>query len=106
MKLRAIPIAAAIAAVSLGSAGPAQAEGFKSPNECVPGRKVTDMLGKTGTVIGLQKGETVNCAVRFADGREQHLLFWMLHPAGGSRETNSKLVPGKPSASGTAGTRS
>lgn len=95
MNRRAIFIAAAIAALSLGSAGPAQAEGFKSPSECVPGRKVIDMLGKTGTVLGLQKGNTVMCTVRFADGTEQHLLFWMLHPAGGSSETNDKLVPGK-----------
>jgi len=95
MKRRSTFVAALVAASTLGVMTPAAAEGFKTPSECVPGRRVTDMLGKTGTVVGIQKGNTVMCTVRpDAGGPEQHLIFWMLHPAGGSRETNDKLVPG------------
>lgn len=95
MKQRLTLIAAAITALSLGTVVPVHAEEFKSPRQCVAGRRVTDMLGKTGTVVGLQKGSTVMCTVKpDGGGAEQHLLFWMLHPAGGSRETNDKLVPG------------
>jgi hypothetical protein len=95
MKRRSTFVAALVAASTLGVMAPAAAEKFKSPSECVPGRRVTDMLGKTGTVVGIQKGETVMCTVKpDGGGPEQHLIFWMLHPAGGSPETNDKLVRG------------
>lgn len=95
MKARSIFIAAVLAVLTFGTMTPARAEGFKTPAECVPGRRATDMLGKTGTVIGIQKGETVMCTFKpDGGGPEQHLIFWMLHPAGASRETNDKLVPG------------
>lgn len=34
------------------------------------------------------------CRVRLDDGTETFYLFWMLHYAGTSSETNDKLVPG------------
>jgi hypothetical protein len=95
MKRRSTFVAAVVAASTLGVLTPAAAESFKTPSDCVAGRRVTDMLGKTGTVVGIQPGEKVMCTVKMdAGGPEQHLIFWMLHPAGGSRETNDKLVPG------------
>jgi len=77
----------------LAAVVPAQAENFKTPSQCVAGKRVTDMLNRNGTVIELN--QTTMCRVRFDDGKTENLLFWMLHPAGGSRETNDKLVPGK-----------
>lgn len=70
------------------------AEPFKSPSQCVPGTHVTDMLGKSGRVKGVR--ETTMCdVVMDGTGKIAPYIFWMLHPAGGSVETNDRLVPGK-----------
>jgi len=83
-------------ALVIGAAVRADAEPFKSAKECVPGTRVVDMLKKTGTVIGPTKGDPTGCDVRMdATGKSQYFIFWMLHAAGGSAETNDKLVPGK-----------
>jgi hypothetical protein len=74
----------------------AGAEPFKSAKECVPGKRIVDMLGKTGTIIGPRKGDPTGCDAKMdATGKSQYFIFWMLHAAGGSAETNDKLVPGK-----------
>ena len=89
----ALAIALAVAFVA-GSFARAGAEAFKSARQCVPGMQVVDLRGRTGTVTGVT--QTVMCSVRFpGEPRDESLLFWMLHPAGGSKETNDKLVPGK-----------
>jgi len=83
-------------ALLIGAAVRADAAPFKSAKECVPGSRVVDMLGKTGTVIGPTKGDSTGCDVKMdATGKRQYFIFWMLHAAGGSAETNDKLVPGK-----------
>jgi len=89
----AIALTVAFVAGSFVRAG---AENFKSPSQCVPGKRVTDMLNETGTIIGIPKGDPVGCRVRMdKTGEDRYHIFWMLHPAGGSKETNDKLVPGK-----------
>ena len=88
-----IPLVMAFVA---GSFACAAAEPFKSAKQCVPGTRVIDMLGKAGTVIGPTKGDVTGCDVKMdATGKRQYFIFWMLHAAGGSAETNDKLVPGK-----------
>jgi hypothetical protein len=72
-------------------AGPGGA--FKSPDQCTAGTRVTDKSNKSGTVIGIE-GHMNGCRVRLDDGTETFYLFWMLHYAGTSSETNDKLVPG------------
>jgi preprotein translocase subunit YajC len=72
----------------------ADAEAFKSVTQCAPGTRVADSSGATGTVIKITQGTM--CEVKRDDTGESHsYLFWMLHLAGGSAETNDKLVPGK-----------
>jgi len=80
--------------VFAGGVSSANAEAFKSPSQCVPGMRVTDSLGKSGRIKGVR--ETTMCDVIMdGTGKIGPYLFWMLHPAGGSKETNDKLVPGK-----------
>ena len=94
--LRSLLIASFALALAIGSIARADAASFKSNAECVPGRRVVDMLGKTGTVIAPRKGDPTGCDVRMdATKKSQYFIFWMLHAAGGSAETNDKLVPGK-----------
>ncbi|MBC5809377.1 MAG: hypothetical protein GIW95_00750 [Candidatus Eremiobacteraeota bacterium] len=59
------------------------------------GRHVSDASGKAGVVVG--RGSSSNiCKVKLdLNGEEHYYIFWMLHAAGGSAETNDKLVPGK-----------
>lgn len=78
----------------LGTSARANAEPFKSASQCVRGTHVTDNGGKSGRVEAIE--QTTMCAVKMdATGETHHYLFWMLHAAGGSRETNDRLVPGK-----------
>ena len=80
----------------LGTASSASAEAFKSSKECVPGKHVTDMQGKSGRVTGIDRNSSSMCdVVMDGTGKIGYYLFWMLHAAGGSAETNDKLVPGK-----------
>jgi hypothetical protein len=66
---------------------------FKSDKECVIGSKVANRENRTGTVIAVDGG---TCRVRLdGDGKTIPYLFWMLHAAGGSKETNDKLVVGR-----------
>jgi len=80
----------------LGTETRVNAEPFKSAKECLPGMHVTDHMGKSGRVIGINRNSASMCDVTM-DGTGQigYYLFWMLHAAGGSAETNDKLVPGK-----------
>jgi hypothetical protein len=83
-------------ALVVGTITRVDAEPFKSAKECVPGKRVADAAGKTGTVVAPPKGDPVGCSVRMdADSQPHYFIFWMLHAAGGSAETNDKLVPGK-----------
>jgi hypothetical protein len=87
-----IAIVASIA--FFGTVSRASAEAFKSPNECVVGRHVADSAGKTSRVTSIT--DIGGChVVMDATGKSDYYLFWMLHAAGGSAETNDKLVPGK-----------
>ena len=80
----------------LGTGLRASAEPFKSPQQCIAGKHVADAAGKTGRVSGIDKGSPSMCdVVMDGTGKLSYYLFWMLHPAGGSAETNDKLVPGK-----------
>jgi hypothetical protein len=71
----------------------AHAATFKSPAECTRGRRVTDSSNKTGTVLSINQGTL--CHVQLDGGGDNYYLFWMLHAAGGSAETDDKLRPGK-----------
>lgn len=77
-------------------AASAQAAEFKSSKECTVGRRVANSQGDTGTVISIDKYMDTNCDVRMdKDGSTGYFIFWMLHDAGGSAETDDKLVSGK-----------
>jgi hypothetical protein len=66
---------------------------FKSVKECVVGMKVADRENLTGKVVSV---ESAKCRVLLdGSGETTTYLFWMLHAAGGSAETNDKLVIGK-----------
>jgi hypothetical protein len=66
---------------------------FKSDKECIVGLKVADRQNLTGTVVSVEGG---SCRVRLdGSGQTTAYLFWMLHAAGSSAETNDKLVIGK-----------
>jgi hypothetical protein len=64
---------------------------FKSGKECVTGLKVADRMNLTGKIISVE-GST--CSVRLDSGETKTYLFWMLHPAGASPETDDKLTTG------------
>jgi hypothetical protein len=69
------------------------ADAFKSLDDCKAGRKVTDMLKKTGVVTGVSNNM---CMVKLDDGgKTASYIFWMLHDTGGSAETDDKLVSAK-----------
>jgi len=94
MSKRGFAVAIVAAGILLGSTLPVNAEPFKSPSQCVPGTHVTDNGGKSGRVLNIE--QTTMCAVKMdGTGATGHYLFWMLHLAGGSKETNDRLVPGK-----------
>jgi hypothetical protein len=66
---------------------------FKSEKECVVGAKVADRQNQTGKIIAV---ESSTCRVRLdGSGKTIPYLFWMLHSAGASVETDDKLVVGK-----------
>jgi hypothetical protein len=72
---------------------PLVAAEFKSVKECIVGLKVADRENLTGKVVSV---ESAKCRVRLdASGQTTTYLFWMLHAAAGSAETNDKLVIGK-----------
>ena len=87
-------LALAAASALILTHGAAQAAAFKSVDECKAGRRVADSQEKAGAVLGITQGTM--CTVRLdADGGDHYYLFWMLHAAGGSAETDAKLVAGK-----------
>ncbi len=66
---------------------------FKSDKECVVGIRVADRENLTGKVVSVDSSK---CRVLLdGSGKTTTYLFWMLHAAGGSAETNDKLVIGK-----------
>ena len=66
---------------------------FKSDKECVVGMKVADRQNLTGKVVSA--GDSMCRVLLDGSGKTTAYLFWMLHAAGGSAETNDKLVIGK-----------
>jgi hypothetical protein len=78
---------------SLFIIAPLAAAEFKSDKECVVGSKVEDRENLTGTIVTVERG---TCRVKLDQGgKVVPYQFWMLHAAGGSRETDDKLVVGK-----------
>src|SRR5262245_4548475 len=73
---------------------PLTAAEFKSAKECVVGMKVADRANLTGKVLAVEDG-TMCRILMDGSGKKTAYLFWMLHPAGASVETNDKLVVGK-----------
>lgn len=72
---------------------PVMAAEFKSDKECIVGLKVADRENLTGKVVSV---DGAKCRVRLdGSGQTTAYLFWMLHAAAGSAETNDKLVIGK-----------
>jgi hypothetical protein len=69
----------------------ASAADFKSPKDCAVGVRVQDHENKSGTIV---KVDSSMCQVKFADGKTNWYLFWMLRAAGASTVTDDKLVPG------------
>ncbi len=51
--------------------------------------------GDTGTITGLDKYNESMCDAKMDTGKDGYFLFWMLHDAAGSAETDDKLVAGK-----------
>ena len=79
----------------LGLATHANADVFKSPKECVAGKRVSDKQGKRGTIVGIDKYSETMCDVKMDDtGKVGYYIFWMLRAEGASAETDDKLVPG------------
>jgi len=89
--IRYVLAAAALCVV----AASAQAAEFKSPKECTVGRRVATSQGDTGTITSLDKYNDSMCDANMDNGKDGYFLFWMLHDAGGSAETDDKLVAGK-----------
>ena len=72
---------------------PLAAAEFKSDKECVTGMKVADRQNLTGKVVSV---DSSTCRVLLdGTGKTAPYLFWMLHAAGGTAETNDKLVIGR-----------
>lgn len=87
--------AGSILLAAIVCAGGAQAATFKSLKECTVGRHVANESNETGVVTGVSNSASL-CDVKMDRGGDvQYFLFWMLHDAGGSKETNDKLAPGK-----------
>jgi hypothetical protein len=64
---------------------------FKSAKDCTTGLKVADRKSLTGQILSVE-GST--CHVRLDSGETKTYLFWMLHPAGASAETDDQLTTG------------
>ncbi len=78
---------------ALGYSPAARAEAFKSPKECVSGKRVVDKQGRTGTIVRMVNDDL--CMVKMDEnGKEDYFLFWMLTEQGKSSEPSVKLVPG------------
>ena len=72
---------------------PMMAAEFKSEKECVVGSRVADRENHAGKVVSV---ESAKCRVLLdSSGQTTTYLFWMLHAAGASAETNDNLVMGK-----------
>jgi hypothetical protein len=71
----------------------ARAENFRSVKECTPGTRVIDGLKRHATIV--KNDGATRCTIAVDGGKQETLIFWMLHAEGGSSETNDKLVPGK-----------
>lgn len=70
---------------------PLAAAEFKSEKDCQIGAPVADRQNRQGKITAVK---TTMCEVTFPDNTKQSYLFWMLHPAGSSAETDDKLTPG------------
>lgn len=78
---------------ALGFAPNVRAEAFKSPKECVGGKRVFDRQNRTGTIVKMVNDNM--CQVRMDEsGKDEYFLFWMLTEQGKSSEPVVKLVPG------------
>lgn len=64
---------------------------FKSAKDCVTGLKVADRKNLTGQILS---ADASSCRVRLDSGETKTYLFWMLHPAGASAETDDQLTTG------------
>lgn len=75
------------------SAPRAQADPFKSPKDCVGGKRVVDRQGRKGTVVRMANDNL--CMVKIDEtGKDEYFIFWMLTEDGKSSEPTVKLVPG------------
>ena len=85
---------AAIGFIVLGSfASAAHADAFKSPKECVGGKRVTDRQQRAGTVVKMVNDNL--CQVHIDEtGKDEYFIFWMLTEAGNSPQPTVKLVNG------------
>ena len=94
LRIASSVLAAIAATASLSAFSVAHAESFKSVNDCKPGRHVAGKDNLPGKVVRITQG--VDCEVVLdGSGKTTYYIFWMLHDAGGSAETNDKLVAGK-----------
>lgn len=82
------------AALTAGLATSAHADTYKSIDQCVVGAHVADKSNKTGTIVHVDRSESL-CQVRLDGGGDNYYLFWMLRTAGASPYTSASLVAGK-----------
>lgn len=84
------------------SAALASGAEFKSPSECIAGKRVSDRRGQTGKVT---KVNGSMCSVLWdSTGKDVATLFWMLRPEGESQAAAGKLVNGVYKCYSLAGT--
>ena len=89
----AVPMFKIISLLMLLLVTPLMAAEFKSDKQCVVGSKVADRENRAGKVVSVDSSK---CRVLLdGSGQTTTYLFWMLHAAGDSAETNDKLVIGK-----------
>ena len=81
-------------AVVLALAVRAGAEDFKSPKQCIAGRKAADRLGKTGTIVGMDKGDAVGCRVKLDDGSNNRAYLKIVFRGGVLAKYYAKLLAG------------
>ena len=80
--------------VAMAATSVARADVFKSVDECVVGKRVTDKQNKSGVVTHKEGNGGTMCTVKLDDGSEHYYIFWMLRSAGAGMATGDKLVPG------------
>lgn len=77
----------------VGAAPVTHAEAFKSPKDCVSGKRVYDKQQRKGTVVRMANDNL--CMVKMDEtGKDEYFIFWMLTEQGRSSEPVVKLVPG------------